>query len=300
MKLSEYLNDTAELMSDPTYSFTSQFQMTRWINEARRLLAMRTGCIRRLIAGQSAFGAGDQAGIAIPGGVQPGAVPQAFNYGLGGPVGTLSGTSGGGFSFGFSSGFDVGGVGYGSASAAPVAGATLGPMMTIQGVERYPFVGFFNNYLRQQHAGCDKVNDVISLAVSWGGVSKPTLFWMPWDEFQAYCRAYALLNTAYPAVWSVMNDGTQGEVWLFPIPSQANDLEADVTCLPINLNSDNDFDAIPESFSDAVKFGAAVLCYLATNRPGQADIMIQQGGGYVLTQRAAVDRGKTPNYYGRM
>ena len=288
MKLSEYLNDTAQLMNDPTYSFTSQFQMTRWINEARRLLAMRTGCIRRLIAGQSAFGAGDQAGIAIPGGVQPGAVPQAFNYGLGG-------VAGGGFSSGFSSGFSGGG-----SFASPVAGATLGPMTTIQGVERYPFVGFFNPYLRQQHAGCDKVNDVISLAVSWGGVSKPTLFWMPWDEFQAYCRAYALLNTAYPAVWSVMNDGTMGEVWLFPIPSQANDLEADVTCLPINLNSDNDFDAIPESFSDTVKFGAAALCYLATNRPGQADVMIQQGGGYVLTQRAAVDRGKTPNYYGRI
>ena len=57
MRLSLYLNDTAAIMNDPTYSFVSQFQMTRWINEARRLLAIETGCIRRHVTGQSAFGA---------------------------------------------------------------------------------------------------------------------------------------------------------------------------------------------------------------------------------------------------
>jgi hypothetical protein len=272
MKLSEYLNDTAQLMNDPTYSFTSQFQMARWVNEARRLVAMKTGCVRRLISGQSAFGAGDQAGFAIPGAAQPGAVPGAFNYGLGGPP--ASGTG------------------------APVIGASLGPMMTIPNVERYPYAGFFNPYLRQQHAGCDKVNDVIDLAVSWGGVSRPSLDWMPWDDFQAYCRAYALLNTSYPAVWSVMNDGTQGEVWMFPIPSQACDMEADVSCLPSALSDDSTYDVIPETFSDSVKFGAAALCYFQKKQFGNADAMNQMGGSmYLPVQRASADRGKSRSYY---
>ncbi len=285
MRLSEYINDTSELINDPTFSFISKFQMTRWINEARRLFAMDTGCIRRLITGQSAFGAGDQAGTSIPSANQPGAVPEAFNFGL-------AQATGGGFDSGFSSGFQVG-----AANTSPVAGAVLGPMMTIVGVERYPYIGFFNNYLQQQYAGCDKVNDVISLACSWGGVSKPTLDWMPWDEFQAYCRAYALLNTAYPAVWSVTNDGTQGEVWLFPIPSQANDLEIDAFCLPVPLYDDGTFDAIPESFTDNIKFGAAALCYMQKRQFGNAQAMASQSGSYTIRQRVGVDHGKSRSYY---
>lgn len=271
MRLSLYLNDTAEIINDPSYSFVSKFQMTRWINEARRLLAMQTGCIRRLVTGQSAFGAQSQAGQSIPSATQPNAVPQAFPYGMGGPPA--------------------------SAQSAPVPGAILGPMMTIPGAERYPYVGFFNNYLQQQHAGCSRVNDAISLAISWGGVSKPTLNWMAWDEFQAYCRAYALLNQSYPAVWTVFNDGTLGEIWVFPTPSEVNDIELDCFCLPSDLNSDNDFDAVPESFSDNIKWGAASLCYLQTKRPALADVMAQRSGLYALIQRAGTDAGKSRTFY---
>ncbi len=277
MRLNDYLNDTSVLMGDVTFSFNSKFQMIRWINEARRLLAMKTGCIQRLLTGQSAFGASSQAGQAIPGAVQQGAVPQAFNFGLAQPVGA--------------------GAPFFGANAVPVAGATSGPFQTIPGAERYPYIGFYDNYLRQQHAGCDKVNDVISVAASWGGVSKPTLDWMPWDEFQAYCRAYAIFNMAYPSVWSVLNDGTMGEVWVFPVPSQANDFESLVTCLPKALQTNDDYEAIAESFQDTIKFGAAALGFMATQRQAAAESMLQQGGGYVLTQRAAADRGKSRSMY---
>lgn len=272
MRLSEYLNDTAVLLNDSGYSFNSRFQVTRWINEARRLLAMKTGCVQRLITGQSAWGAQSQAGSAIPTAVQPGAVPGAFNFG------TAS-------------------VGTASYAVAPPVGAALGPLMTIAGVERYPYEGFFNSYLQAQHAGCDKVNDVVSIAVNWGGVSKPTLDWLAWDDFQAYCRAYAVNNQSYPACWSVLNDGTAGEIWLFPIPSQPCEMEVYATVLPKPLYSDDDFDAIPDSFNDVVKFGATALAFMATNRYANAELMIQQGGGYVVTQRAAADRGKTRSYY---
>jgi hypothetical protein len=79
---------------------------------------------------------------------------------------------------------------------------------------------------------------------------------MPWDEFQAYRRAYAVLNMSYPAVWSVFNDGPQGEIWMFPVPSQYNEIELDVTCQPVDLIDDSTFDAIPEGFQEALKYGA--------------------------------------------
>ena len=183
MSLSTLLNDTAALVNDPNFTFTSKNQMIRWINEARNNLAKRTGCVRRLITGQSAFGASAQPGAIIPGGVQPGALPGAFPAGLNTP------------------------------------GAVNNSCMTIPGVERYPYVGFFNLYLQAQYAGVDKVIDTIACSVNWGGTNRPTLDWMPWDDFQAYCRAYAVLNSSYPSVWSVYNDGPQGEIWMFPIPS---------------------------------------------------------------------------------
>lgn len=263
MPLSLYLSDTAALLNDQNYSFTSQNQLCRWINESRRNIAKRTGCIRRLVTGQSAFGASAQPGFAVPGAAQPGQLPDA--------VSMING---------------------------PVAGAVQGKLMTIPGVERYPYVGFFNPVLKASHAGVDSVIDSIALSVNWGGVSRPTLDWMTWDDLQAYARAYAVLNTSYPSVWSVYNDGPTGEIWMFPIPSQAGEIELDAICTPSALYSDSDYDAIPPGFQEAIKFGAATLAFQASGRYAQALEMANAFADNIGVARVAVDRGKTPSYYG--
>jgi len=125
MPLSTYLSDTSVLLNDINYSFTSKNQLVRWVNESRRNIAKRTGCIRRLITGQSAFGASAQPGFNVPGALQPGALPSPT------PAGTIFGA------------------------------ATTLNMQTIPNVERYPYVGFFNPVLQAQYAGCDQVIDII-------------------------------------------------------------------------------------------------------------------------------------------
>ena len=259
--LAEYLNDCSVLLNDINFSFTSQNQLVRWINSGRDELVMRTGCVRRLISGQSAFGASAQPGFAVPGGTQPGAIPGAT------PGGTISGA------------------------------ATSLNMQTIPGQERYPYVGFFNPQLQAQHAGCDRVIDTIALSVNWGGVNRPTLDWMPWDDFQAYCRAYAVLNTSYPSVWSVFGDGSLGEIWMFPIPSQAGDIEADVFALPTYLNTNDDYEVIPREFRKGVKFVAAKLAFMSSGRYAQAEAMEQAFANALGIARVSVDRGKTKSYY---
>jgi len=261
MSLSTLLNDTAALINDPNFTFTSKNQTIRWINEARSNLAKRTGCVRRLITGQSAFGASAQPGAIIPGAMQPGALPGAFPAGLNTP------------------------------------GAVNNSCMTIPGVERYPYVGFFNNYLQAQYAGVDKVIDTIACSVNWGGTNRPTLDWMPWDDFQAYCRAYAVLNSSYPSVWSVYNDGPQGEIWMFPIPSQVGEIELDVFATPKPLYSDDDYDVIPAGFQEALKFGAAALSFMASGRYAQAQAMEDQFADKIGVARVAVDMGKSRSYY---
>lgn len=262
MPLSALLNDTSQLLNDPNYSFTNKAQLTRWVNEARRHCAKRTGCVRRLITGQSAFGASAQAGFAIPGAMQPGALPGAFPQ-------IASGTY----------------------------GAVQNAMMTIPGVERYPYEGFFNPALRAQYAGCDKVIDSIALSVNWGGTTRPTLDWLPWDDLQAYARAYAVLNTSWPSVWSVYNDGPQGEIWMFPVPSQATEMELDATCTPKSLYTDDDFDVIPDGMQECLKFGAASLMFLSRGRYSQAQVMEDLFAQNMGVARVAFDRGKVSSYY---
>lgn len=258
-----YLNDTSALLHDQAYSFTSKDQLTRWINEARRQAAQRSSCIRRLIAGQSAFGASAQPGTIIPGGFQPGALPGSFPYAQ--------------------------------------YHATQNSFMTINGVERYPYQGFVNPVLRAQHAGVSAVLDTISCSVAWGGrpggSPRPSLYWLPWEDLQAYARAYATLVTSYPYYWSVMNDGEFGEIWLYPVPSQPMEIELDVFCSPLDLNTDSDFDAIPPGFTNAIKYGAASLAYASSRRYGQAQIMMDMFTDRLGIARVAADNGKTPNFY---
>lgn len=259
-KLSKYLADTSDLLHDQNFLFTSQSQLVNWINEARRQVAQRTGCLRCLVSGQSAFGASAQPGFAVPGGMQPGALPGNFPDNMS-------------------------------------VGAAQNACQTIPNVERYSYQGFFNPFLQKQYQGVKAIIDTIACSVNWGGTVRPSLMWMPWDDLQAYARAYANLNSAYPYWWSVMNDGENGEIWLYPAPSTAGEIELDTFCVPKDLYTDDDYDAIPAGFTNAVKFGAAGLAFLTSQRYAQANVMEGMFADRLGVARVAVDRGKG-NYYG--
>lgn len=265
MALSNYIQQVGMLLHDQSHLFTSEQQLVLWINESRRQCAQRTGCVRRLVAGQSAFGANSQPGSFVPGGAQPGALP--------GNVPITSGLA--------------------------VQGAAVNALQTIPGQERYPYIGFFNPYVKATYAGVEGIIDVNSCSVNWGGSVRPTLAWMPWEDLQAYARAYATLVTSFPYYWSCYNDGETGEVWMFPAPSTAGDIELDAYCVPSDLYSDDDYDAIPPGFRNAIKFGAASLAYMTSKRYQDAEIMDNIFNDRIGTGAVARDRGKTPNYYYR-
>ena len=168
---------------------------------------------------------------------------------------------------------------------------------TIAGQERYPYIGFGNAFLNQQFAGLRGICDVISVSVSWGGAVLPSLDWMPFEDFQAYCRSNIILVTNYPIVFTVFNDGEAGEVWMFPVPQQANVMEWDVLCTAGPIWTNNDFDAIPSPFHNGVKYYAAARAYESSQRFGSAQIMYQRFEDSNSLRRGAVDRGKVPMRY---
>lgn len=248
MGLQSYIDDTRRLIRDQQGLFIDQQTLIGYINEARHETAHLTGCVRRLITGQSPFGASAVPGSFVPGGAMPG-----------------------------------------STSAST--------FQTIANQERYPFIGFGNNYLNQQHRGLRSIIDVITVSVSWGGTSRPSLDWMPWEDFQAYLRSNQVLVTNYPSVFSIYNDGEAGEVWMYPTPQSASEMEWDTFCTPASIYTNDDFDALPDPFRSGVKFYAAARVFESTNRLGSSITMrgmFEQSNGL---RRSAVDRGKVPSRY---
>jgi hypothetical protein len=167
---------------------------------------------------------------------------------------------------------------------------------SIPGTEKYPYQGQPNQLIQQQNAGVKGIIDVLDIAISWGGI-RPTLTKMPWMDLQAYARSYNVGVTSYPFAWSTFRDGENGEVWLFPIPSVAAEMEWDCTCVPSDLNTDNDPEAIPSPFTNAVKYYAAMLAFANSGRYTSAELMKQEFMDRMMVDNSASDAGMTLDYY---
>ena len=170
---------------------------------------------------------------------------------------------------------------------------------TILNTEKYSY-DYANQFLTQLYAGVRGVMDVVDVAVSWGSF-RPALSWMPWEDLQAYARAYNVGIQNFPSIWSTYSEGEFGECWLWPVPSQtgvaAGEMEWDAFCWPTPLYTNDDFDAIPTPFRSAVKYYAAYLAHEGAQRVGAADRMLGRFNETLGVSRVAVDRGKTSNFY---
>jgi hypothetical protein len=248
VSLQDYIVQTQDLIRDQQGLFVSQQTLIGYINDARAATSELTGCCRRLIVGQSPFGAQAQAGSAVAGGMMPGMPP-------------------------------------------------IGTFQTIVGQERYPYIGYGNLYLNNQYRGLRGICDVISVSGSWGGAVRPSLDWMPFEEFQAFCRSNIILVTNYPVVFTIYNDGEGGEVWLFPVPQSANEMEWDTFCTAGAIYTNDDFDAVPEPFKNGVKYYAAARAFEARGSYAAAQLNYQRWFDSNQMRRGASDRGKVPTHY---
>jgi hypothetical protein len=181
---------------------------------------------------------------------------------------------------------------------------TVQSFQTIANVEKYSYA-YANQFLRANNAGVKGIIEVKQIAVSWGSF-RPDMTWQPWQYMQAYCRAYNIGVYNYPIIWSDTGDGERGEVWLWPAPSitgvsnlQASQGEMEwlCSCVPLDLNTANDYEAIPDPYQNAVKFKSAMYCMLAAQRYGTAQIYNDLWTDCLGLDRESVDRGKGGNAY---
>lgn len=262
--LGDYLLDCTDLLRDSQNQFTTTAQLTRYINRARNEVAKRSACLEAFVTGQSAFGTSAQPGNMMPGAFIPGTLP---------------------------------GSAPGNANEAGATATASNQFVTIPGLELYTY-NYANPFLQAQYQGYDKVIYVSDVSCDIGGFT-PTLSWTPWGNLNAYCRAYNLGVTSYPSVWSQKGLGENGQVWLFPMPTNMGfgTMGWQCVCTPKPLYTNADFDALPSIYASCTKYYACYLAYMGQQRTGMAEVMRGLFEEQLQISGVASDWGHIESYY---
>jgi hypothetical protein len=302
MALTQYQSDTQRLLHDPNATYFSLTDLTRYINLARRYVAIKSQSVRVLLSGGTVItvtvlsgGSGYTNGESL-----------VFTNNGGGLQLILTGTVSGNAVATVT--LVSGGWGFFTAPTITATGATSGAhnatftvtvdnsVSTVPGQEVYNFSTF--NTLAALTAGVSKVCGIMSVACSQGGTYKPMLTPRVWTEFQAYLRVYQNQAQNYPIFWSQYGQGINGSFYLFPWPSQQLQMDVDAWCIPIDLVDDTTVEVIPLPFSDAVPYFAAYLAITDAQRSDDADTMMKKCNTYLQFSRAGTEGVFVPEYYG--
>jgi hypothetical protein len=307
MALTNYQNEAADLLHDPSNNYWTAAQLTGYINRARLRISGRSQSVRLLLSG----GTITAVAVNAPGSGYSGTVATIVVNGAGQQA-QLTGT----FSGGALSTVTLvnGGWGYvtGTTTTATVTdslgvngGATVtftidNSLTTVVAQEVYQF-STAQTLARNQTllAGVDQIMGVFSVACAWGAnaAMKPLLQPKIWTEFQAYFRSYNTGMQNFPTVWSQYSMGVNGSIYLWELPSQNSQMDWDCWCNPVALVTDATAEALSYPWTTPVPYYAAYLALLDAQRYEEAKA---QKGEYDERMKEAV--GMTtgpfvPDYY---
>jgi hypothetical protein len=152
-------------------------------------------------------------------------------------------------------------------------------VQTVPNQEIYPFNAWTS--LVQSTPGVREIFAVRSLAIAIGSVPgawKPMWNRIPYTDFAARFRIWngAWVGTiSYPGFYAQYSFGVGGSLYLAPIPSTAQPMDIDCSCIPFPLMSDNDPEAIVLPWSDAVPYLSAFFCLMQQQRQQDAAGMLE-------------------------
>lgn len=282
--LSKYMMDTTRLLRDFNQSDIDPRDMQEYVNSARRDIAGRTQCIRRLtpVSGQvstvdivdGGSGYSNTPTITISGPDFPSAVAPYPE----GAQATATATVQGGVIVSIDVLF--GGSGYfqptvtiedatgtGASATANVPG--LNVLNVGQEVYNYSDINL------ETFPGVQSVINVKSVAVIYSNFRYIPVY-RSFTKYQATVRSYTQQYQYTPTVYSQYGQGTDGSLYFFPYPSQILQCEYDCICLPSDLLTDDSYEALPDMWREGVKYYAANLCYVSIQNFNSAAAMMAQ------------------------
>jgi hypothetical protein len=291
--LNAYLTQVRQLLKDPNGNTYNSTDLTAYINEARGELATTAECVRLLYqfndastfttTGNTAIGVAAITNLLSTTNIQVGdLVTLAGTIDVVCQVTAIPPTT------------PAGQVNITVPALANSAGATFSfthLFKTVVGQETYSFPQSAwpsQGYLR--------VVQVKSISVNWGGVfgsNNLQLEKASFTNYNAILGYYGKNLLAQPACW--VQYGTTFK--LRPIPSAAYPMQLDTICEPIDLATDTDPEAIPYPFTNAIKYYAAYLAFLSSQRDKDAENMMKRYERSHGNSRASVARSIVPNVY---
>jgi len=238
--------------------------LRRYVNRARREVAMRTQCLR-IVPPTSApieeiqvtnpgsgytdpvvtISAPDLPGgkLLNPNGAQATATAQL----IGGQISNISVTFGGdGYALPTVRITDP--TGHGATAIAKTS-----PISTFnQNQEQYKF----SDFPISTFPGIGAVFSVLDVSILYNNL-RYTLLQYPFSQYQAFVRQYPFQFSYVPVAYTIFQQGQGGSILAYPFPSQQYPFEPDCLCYPSDLVTDSDFEALPEPWTEAVPYLAA-------------------------------------------
>lgn len=305
MALTAYQQELQQLLGDESEGKFNLANLTRFINRARRKIAGATQCVRVLPPSSGYFvsitpGPGG-AGYTAP--TVSISAPDAIGTGY--TQATATATVIGGVITGFT--ITNPGTGYiqpvititdsTGTGAGAVAAFTLSPFVSANPAQEVYDFATINAIIQANFPGVEEIIAIQSIAVSWGSWKPVMRFMGAFTQFQGYCRAWNIGQTNWPTVWCQYGQGSQGSVYLFPIPSEICQMDWDCYCFPIDLQTDADPEAVPHPFTEAIPFYAAYWAYMSIKDFDSASLMLNAYNNQMREARMFVSPAMIPDLY---
>jgi hypothetical protein len=302
-----YQKATQKLLHDTKQELLNPRDLTDYINVARREVAERTQCVRRLtpISGSITTWTVTNGGTGYSSNPTLTITPPDFPSGSPINPNGLQATatcivSGGVITAIFS---QVGGDGYflpqmtitdstgkNATATAVVAGVNkLNP-----GQESYNF----SDIDVSSWPGVESVFAIKSVSVIYSNY-RYSLPMYAFSEYQSKVRQFPFSYPYVPCFGTQFGQGNAGSFYLYPIASQTYQVEYDCFCEPQDLIDDQSVDVIPKPWDDVVKFYAAHLAYLELQNLNTARFYLDLFDNMTQRKSNYARIGRTVNPYGR-
>jgi hypothetical protein len=306
MTLFDYLKRVQFLARDTEQGLLNPENLINYVNQARREVAMRTQCLRALpptsggietitiTAGGSGY---TNPTVVISAPDSPGAM--AFQ-----PAGSQA-TATAIVEAGVIASIDVtyGGSGYFQPTVQITdptgTGAAATPAVSpILSLNAYQEVYNFADIPLQTYPGYAFVYGIRSVSLIYSNY-RYSLPMYSFSAYQAMIRQYPTQYYYVPTMCCQFGQGATGSLYVYPLPSQQYQLEIDCYCWPQDLQTDQDVEAIPEPWTEAVPYMALHLAYLELQNLNAAEYYRKLFDSKLPMYRNAAQPGRQTNPYGR-
>lgn len=174
--------------------------------------------------------------------------------------------------------------------------AVTGPILTANFAQE---VYNFSDVDLSIFPGVESIYAVLSVSLLYAN-SRYSVLVYSFPQYQAMIRQYGAGAYYYtPCMGAQYGRGSRGSLYLYPPPSQLLQMEWDCVCLPSDLESDLDFEAIPEPWTDAVPYYAASLAYMEIQNLNFARYYDEKFTERVTRFGAYTLPGRATSMYGR-